>query len=153
MSNAPASELANFLSILGGTGRTVTVEDVEGKTYTFSTILSARRQLEVAAAFDEALTDATIRSAFDAVQEVSQETSGDQILALVKFARLIVRAQNRNRILTLLDKLVEKAHPDAPVPASDKFEIQEVLRMLLPFASRLLSAVSTAGKSVAASEA
>lgn len=148
-----SNELANFLSILGGTGRTVTVEDVNGTPYTLSTVLPARKQLEVAAAFDVALEDSVIRGAFNAIQEVSKETGGDQILALVRFARLILKAQNQEHILSLLDQLVLKAHPALPTPASDHFEIQEVLRMLLPFGSRLLSAVSTAGRSEAVAEA
>lgn len=152
MSTAP-NELANFLSILGATGRTVTVEDTTGQSHTLSTVLPARKQLEVAAAFDEALDDETIRGAFNAIQEVSNETKGDQILALIRFARLILKAQNRDRVLDLLDRLVAKAHPGLSAPASDHFELQEVLRMLLPFASRLLSAVSTAGRSEAVAEA
>lgn len=141
---AEQNELSNFLAILGTTNRSVTVEDVDGKTYHVKTVLPAIKQLELAEAMDRALGEDTIRRAFDALKAVSGESSGDHVMALIKFARLIVAAGNRATVLGVLDALVKTAHPALPQPASEHFEIQEVLRMLLPFVSRLLRGASTA---------
>ena len=147
------NELSNFLSILGSTGRTVTVEDIDGKTYEVKTVLPAGRQLELAAAIERALDDDTVRSAFDALQTVSKQASGDNVLALIKFGRLLVASDNHANVLGTLDALVKTAHPALPQPASEHFEIQEVLRMLLPFVSRLFRAGSTAGQAGKPAEA
>lgn len=141
---AEQNELSNFLSILGATDRSVTVEDIDGETYTVKTVLPAIRQLELAEAMDRALGEATIRRAFDALQNVSQESGGDQVMALIRFGGLIVASANRSKVLGTLDALVATAHPALPAPASEHFEIEEVLRMLLPFVSRLLRVASTA---------
>lgn len=138
-----SSELTNFLAILGNTGRSVKVEDVSGTSYVVPTVLPAGKQLELVAALDDALDDATLRGAFDAVQSVARDTGGDQVAALLRFVRLLLKSKNRAVVLSLLDRLVALAHPLLPQPAQDHFEIQEVLRMLLPFASRLLTVLST----------
>lgn len=138
------SELSNFLSILGGTGRTVTVEDIHGQSYHLSVILPAVRQLELAAAFDEALGEESLRGAFNALQAVAGDSQGDQIRGLIRGAKVILAADNRTKILSILDKLTQKAHPTVPAPACENFELQEVLKMLLPFVGRILRGVSTA---------
>jgi hypothetical protein len=148
-----ASEIANFLGILGGTGRTVTVCDVSENEYTFSTMLPAARQLELAAILDAALSEDMIRVGFNEIQAIAEQATGNHVAALYRMVRAILKADNRAKVLDTLDKLVAKGYPDAPAPASDHFEIQEVLRMLLPFVSRLLHAVSTAGQAVKAAEA
>ena len=150
---AEQNELSNFLSILGTTNRIVTVEDVDGKIYNVRTVLPALKQLELAEAMDRALGEDTIRRAFDVLQNVSRESGGDQVLALIRFARLIVAAENRSKVLGVLDALVATAHPVLPAPASERFEIQEVLRMLLPFVSRLLRGASTAAQASKVAEA
>lgn len=147
------NELSNFLSILGTTDRTVTVEDIDGKTYTVRTVLPALKQLELADAMDKALGEDTIRRAFDALQNVSRDSGGDQVMALIRFGRLIVASENRSKVLGVLDALVATAHPALPAPASEHFEIQEVLRMLLPFVSRLLRGASTAAQASKVAEA
>lgn len=136
-----ANELTNFLAILGDPGRTVTIEAVDGTVYTVPTVISARRQLELAAVLDQALDDATIASAFATVQNMSQD-GVEPIRALLGFVRTMIRSENRDRILATLDRLMTVAYPDLPTPASDHFEVQEVVKALLPFASRLLHAVS-----------
>lgn len=147
------SEIAKFLSILGGTGRTITVCDVSEKEYTFSTMLPAVRQLELAAILDAALSEDMIRAGFNEIQAISEQATGNHVAALYRMVRAILKADNRLKVLATLDALVAKGYPDAPTPASEHFELQEVLRMLLPFVSRLLHAVSTAGQAVKAAEA
>lgn len=139
------SELKTFLSILGPTDRSVIVHDCADNAYEVCTVLPARRQLEVAAVFERVLEDEVVRAVFDAIQQVASEAKGDQVIVLTRLARRLLQTENRERVLALLDDLVARVNPALPKPAQDHFELQEVLRLLLPFVSRLLTALSTDG--------
>ena len=132
------NELYKFLSILGASDRTITVEDVNGAVYEVTTILPAGRQLAMMSAMEKAIESTSLRAAFDALQNASKDADGDQITITIRLVSMILEDKNSARIMKVLDALVLSAHPNLPKPASEHFELHEVLRMLLPFVSRLL---------------
>lgn len=132
------NQLEHFFQILVSDARTVRVEDVAGKVYEVKTVLPAGRQILMLRTLERALDDATVRGAFEGLRAVADQSGGDKVQTLIGVGRALAQAENAERVLAILDGLVAVADPSLPVPARDHFEIREVLRMLLPFASRLL---------------
>lgn len=132
------NQLEHFFQILVSDARTVRVEDIEGKSYDVRTVLPAGRQILMLRALERALDDATVRGAFDGLRAVADQSGGDKVQTLIGVARALTQTENAERVLAILDGLVACADPSLPAPAREHFELREALRLLLPFASRLL---------------
>ena len=144
------NQIENFLQIIAADVREVVIEDVAGVKYTVKTVLPAGRQILMLRALERALDDTAVRAAFDGLREVAGQSGGDKVQTLIGVARALVRDENAERVLAVLDGLVATADPKLPAPARDHFELQEALKMLLPFVGRLLPAGFIAGRSAEA---
>ena len=115
----------------GTTNRSVTVEDVDGKTY------HVRPCCRRSSSWDSLRPwigpwVRTRSGARSTLKAVSGESSGDHVMALIKFARLIVAAGNRRHGARRARRAGQDRSP-GPAPTRQRAlpEIQEVLRMLL----------------------
>lgn len=135
MSQTP-NQLENFVGIFGAVGRTVTITNIAGQDVTISTLLPARKQFVMAERLARLLEHSAIRAELSRIQEVK----GEPVAAIVRFVSTMVSAEVREEILSALDEIMELVGvPDA----TNQYEIQEVVKALIPFAARPLSVVST----------
>lgn len=139
------SELLTFLNIIGGTGRTVTVTDVDGKDYTLSVVVPAARQLRIAAAIEALLSEEAVRGMLVEVAQITSEgaAGNDMIGPVLKLVRLALR-DNTEKIERILNDLCALAFPTLPTPAMERFELQEVIKAIVPFGARNLRDLFTA---------